>query len=93
MTTTQAEIMHGAGFVTAAEAAEAIGAGNVGTIHRMLKQKKLSGQRLGFYWYVSAASLVDTYSGTPIAERVTKMLKTLGVAPKKEKSNGIARAR
>lgn len=92
MTNTQADIMHDAGFVTASEAAAAIGAANVGTVHRMLKAKKLEGQRLGFYWYVSAASLVATYAGTPIAERVEKLLKEAGVKVKKG-GNGVSRSR
>ncbi len=78
----QVDIMHGAGFVSASEAATAIGAANVGTVHRMLKQKKLTGQRLGFYWYVSAESLIAAYAGTPVAERVEKLLKETGVKVK-----------
>lgn len=93
---TQETIMREAGFVTAADAARAVGADNVGTIHRAVRTKRLKGARAGNHWYVSVASLMHEYrDASPLMERI----RALGVEPNPEHekeiaagSNGIATA-
>lgn len=71
--------MREAGYVTAADAAGAIGADNVGTIHRMVKTGRLVGARAGTHWYVTVRSLLDAHAeAPPILERIL----ALGVEPK-----------
>ncbi len=68
---TQETIMRESGYVTAADAARAIGADNVGTLHRMVRTKRLKGCRAGNYWYVSVASLLLMHEGVePLMERI-----------------------
>ncbi len=75
----QAEIMREAGYITAAEAKEAIGVENIGTIHRQVKTGKLVGTRAGKHWYVSVKSLLEAHADVPpLVERIL----ALGVAPK-----------
>ena len=94
---TQREIMRDAGYITAAEAAEALGVGNVGTIHRMVKSGRVKGARAGVHWYVSVNSLLLAHAGTP---PLIKRIEALGVAPKDEplaeapkKRKAVARGR
>ncbi len=75
----QAEIMREAGYVTAAEAAEAIGVANIGTIHRQVTTGRLIGTRVGRHWYVSVKSLLDAHADAP---PLLKRIKALGVDPK-----------
>ena len=83
MMRSQEKIMREAGYVTATDAAQAIGADNVGTIHRMVKAGKLRGARAGRHWYVSVASLLKAHKDAPpIIERI----RALGVEPKEEPS-------
>lgn len=72
-------IMREAGYVSAADAAEAIGADNVGTIHRMIVNGRLRGARAGKHWYVLVLSLLDNHrDAPPILDRI----KALGVEAK-----------
>jgi hypothetical protein len=80
--------MHEAGYVSAAEAAEAIGVENVGTIHRMLRGERLTGKRVGYYWYVEGQGLYDAYANTPIAKSVEELLKRHKIRYKNGARNG-----
>lgn len=85
----QEAIMAEAGFVTAAKAAEAIGASQVGTLHRAVKSERMIGARAGMHWYVSVASLLHEYRG---AEPILARIRELGVTPNPEhvkKINGV----
>lgn len=78
---TQVEIMHAAGFVTAAEAASLIGANHVGTVHRMVKKGHVVGERVGIHWYVNACSLLASVDGSPTMQnRITQFMAENGVA-------------
>jgi len=78
---TEEEIMKEDGFVTAADAARAVGASQVGTIHRAIEGGRLLGTKIVRRWYVSVAALLDQYKNVkPILERV----KALGVKPNPE---------
>lgn len=79
---TQAEIMREAGYVTASEAADAIGASQVGTVHRMVHDERLAGARAGKHWYVLVSSLLDMYADAP---PIVARIKALGVKPVKPK--------
>lgn len=82
----QEKIMRDAGYVTATEAADAIGVSNIATIHRMVKTTKLLGARAGCHWYVSVASLLREHAGAPpLLERI----KALGVKPNPEHEKQI----
>ena len=85
MTSPKAKIFREAGFVTASEAANAIGVSNVGTVHRMAKQGKIRFRLAGRHWYISVASLLNFYSETP---EILVRIKALGVEPKQEVTNG-----
>ncbi len=74
-------IMQDAGYVSASVAAEAIGANNVGTIHRMVKTGRLRGARAGSHWYVSITSLLRAHADAP---PILKRIKALGVEAKPE---------
>lgn len=76
---TQEMIMRQNGYVTASEAAEAIGCDQIGSVHRMLKTGRLQGARAGKHWYVSVKSLLEAHKDAPpLIERI----KALGVEPK-----------
>lgn len=79
--------MREAGYVTAADAAHAIGADNVGTIHRMVKTGRLEGARAGKHWYVSVKSLLAAHAeAPPILARIRELgveAKDAPPAPKK----------
>lgn len=77
----QSQIMRDAGYITAAEAAEAIGVDNVGTIHRMVRTGRLKGARAGTHWYVSVKSLLRAHAGAP---PLIARIEALGVAPQDE---------
>lgn len=79
---TQEEIMHEAGYVSAADAARAVGLSHVGGIHRMAKAGHLRASRVGVHWYISAASLLRFYGGNPVEAKVKEMLVELGVSAK-----------
>ncbi len=74
----QSQIMRDAGYVTATEAAEAIGANSVGTVHRMVKSGRLKGARAGTHWYVSVKSLLLAHADCP---PILARIETLGVTP------------
>lgn len=85
----QVEIMHGAGFLTAAEAASLIGAKHVGTIHRMVKREELVGERVGTHWYVSASSLVSSVAASGVmTERVRAYCRDHSVKLEEVKKGG-----
>jgi len=77
----QSQIMRDSGYVTAAEAADAIGADSVGTIHRMVKTGRLKGARAGTRWYVSVKSLLLAHADAP---PLVARIEALGVAPADE---------
>jgi len=88
---TQETIMREAGFVTAADAARAIGADNVGTVHRAVKTKRLKGARAGNHWYVSVASLLAEYQDAePLLERIRALGVPANPEHEKEITNGAA---
>ncbi len=73
--------MKRAGYVTAIEAAEAIGVSQVGTVHRMIQRDPTFGTQAGKHWYVSVARLLFEYrNAEPILERI----RALGVQPNSE---------
>lgn len=85
----QVEIMHEAGFVTAAEAASLIGAKHVGTIHRMVKREELTGERVGTHWYIQAASLARSVSASFVMhERVVGYCAEHSIPCEQEKKGG-----
>lgn len=76
---TQEKLMRDAGYVTAADAAQAIGADNVGTIHRQVKTGKLVGARAGVHWYVLVKSLLEAHADAP---PILARIRELGVEAK-----------
>lgn len=75
----QETIMRDAGYVTASEAAEAIGCDQIGSVHRMVRTGRLQGARAGKHWYVSVKSLLEAHKDAPpLLDRI----KALGVEPK-----------
>ncbi len=82
----QTDIMHRAGYVTAAEAANAIGVTNVGTVHRMLQAKKIAGKRVGYFWFVEGQALYDAYKDTPIERTVRELLTACKIRVKNGRS-------
>lgn len=77
------QIMRQAGFVSAADAAKAVGLSHPSNIHKMVNKGKLKGQRAGVHLYVSVASLLEAYKE---AEPIVARIKALGVAPKEAPS-------
>lgn len=61
----QADIMHAAGFFTAQETADVIGASYLGNVHRMVKKGTLHGERVGTHWYVQVSSLLEWAHESP----------------------------
>lgn len=84
MSSTQNEIMHRSGFVTAAEAAEALLKSSVSTVHRMASAGKLEFQRPCGNWYISAKSILAQVRGTPLEENAVAVLKRVGAFPSTE---------
>lgn len=81
---TQVEIMHEAGFVTAAEAATLLGARHVGTIHRMVARAELEGERVGSRWYVRADSLLRSVATSSVMRHRVEVFMTNNKIPKKK---------
>lgn len=75
----QEGIMREAGYVTAAEAAHAVGLKNVGTIHRRIVSGNLIGARAGYHWYVLVKSLLEAYADAP---PLLARIRALGVEAK-----------
>jgi len=75
----QERLMREDGYVSAADAARAIGLGYIGNVHRMVRLKQVEGVQIGVHWYVLVASLLERYAGSPtIVQRILE----LGVKPK-----------
>lgn len=77
----QLQIMHDAGYVSAAEAMDAIGLSQVGGIHNLVKKDRLTGMQVGRRWYVSVASLLEEYKDAP---PIVSRIKALGVEAKRD---------
>lgn len=78
---TTEEMLRDAGYISAPDAARAIGASHVATIHRMIsRSKRLEGKRVGAHWYVKVTSLLQVYGDAPgVGENLHKVLKEIGV--------------
>lgn len=76
---TQTDVMHESGYLTAAEAAEALAKASVSTVHRMAKHGKLAYKRVDVHWYISAKSVLDVVRGTPLEENAKVVLARCGV--------------
>lgn len=76
---TQEKLMRDAGYVTATTAADAVGADNIGTIHRMVKSGKLVGAKIAAHWYISVKSLLEVYAQAP---PILARLRAMGVEAK-----------
>ncbi len=75
------EKMSAAGFVSTKVAVEATGLA-VSSLQRSVKNGKMKGQRCGYQWYISAASLLRHFAGTPMEEHIKKTLLKHGCTPK-----------
>lgn len=73
------ELMHEAGYISAAEAAVAICRKNVSSIHRMVQRGDVGGTRVGVHWYVSVSDLLKRFNGPGVGEHLRNQLSELGV--------------
>jgi excisionase family DNA binding protein len=64
----QRAIMLQDGYITTAEAAEAMGV-NVSTVYRWVKTGQIVGTRVGRSWYVRTEDLIERYASSPTIQQ------------------------
>lgn len=69
------EDMRAAGYMTAQLASEVMGYANVSSAHRLITSGRLRGEKIGVYWFISAASILAMYEGGPLYEVISKRVR------------------